>query len=93
MSETLNVPPAQPARAATWKRVVAAVLDFFTIFYVGGLAIGEIAGGASGGSFELSGWPALALFALVVAYFYLGRRVLGGTLWDRIFRISRPQPK
>lgn len=93
MSETVNVPPAQPARAATWKRVTAAILDFLTVFYLGGLAIGKVTGGASGGSFELSGLPALALFVLIVIYFYVCRRHLGGTLWDRIFSIARPQPK
>ena len=41
----------------------------------------------------LQGWPALLLFALVVAYFYVGRRVVGGTLWDRFFGIGRPQPR
>jgi hypothetical protein len=33
------------------------------------------------------------LFVLVVAYFYVGRRVAGGTLWDRFFGIVRPQPR
>ena len=45
------------------------------------------------GEFELYGWPAALLFALVVAYFYVGRRVAGGTLWDRFFGIGRPQPR
>jgi hypothetical protein len=93
MSENSNVPSPQPARAATWKRVLAAILDFLTVFYLGGLAIGKVTGDASGGSFSLSGVPALVLFALIVVYFYVGRRHLGGTLWDRIFRIVRPQPK
>jgi hypothetical protein len=33
------------------------------------------------------------LFVVMVAYFFLGRRYAGGTLWDRILRIGRPQPK
>ncbi len=45
------------------------------------------------GGFDLSGWPAALLFALIVAYFYVGRRVAGGTLWDRFFGIGRPQPR
>ena len=28
--------------------------------------------------------PALLLFALIAAYFYLGWKVVGGTLWQRI---------
>jgi hypothetical protein len=93
MSESSNMPPVQPVRAAVWKRVVAVILDFLTVFYLGGLAIGRVTGGASGGSFDLSGMPALVLFALIAVYFYVCRRHLGGTLWDRIFRIARPQPE
>jgi hypothetical protein len=37
--------------------------------------------------------PALVLFALIAVYFYVCRRHLGGTLWDRILRIARPQPE
>lgn len=92
MSETANTPPVQPVRAPVWKRVTAAILDFLTVFYLGGLAIGYATGDASGASFQLSGVPALILFALIAVYFYIGRRHLGGTLWDRIFGIARPQP-
>lgn len=92
MSESADASSTQPVRAATWKRVVAAILDFLTVFYLGGLAIGHLSGNATGASFQLSGVPALILFALIVVYFYAGRRHLGGTLWDRIFRIARPQP-
>ncbi len=38
--------------------------------------------------FNLTGWPALVMFALIIAYFWIGRRLAG----DRIFRIGRPQP-
>jgi hypothetical protein len=92
MSESANASPQQPARAPVWKRVVAAVLDFLTVFYLAGLAIGYATGDATGASFQLSGVPALILFALIAIYFYVGRRRLGGTLWDRIFGIARPQP-
>jgi hypothetical protein len=92
MSGSANASPTQPVRAAVWKRVLAAFLDFFTVFYLGGLVIGHLSGAATGASFQLSGVPALILFALIAVYFYVCRRHLGGTLWDRIFRISRPQP-
>jgi hypothetical protein len=84
-------PSVAPAR--TWKRVMAAVLDFFTIFFAGGMLIARLTGGETSGGFALEGGPALVLFALVVAYFYVGRRHLGGTLWDRILGIARPQPR
>ena len=80
-------------RAATWKRVVAAMLDFFTVFFAGGFLIGWATGNLTQSGFQLNGWPALVLFALIVAYFIIGRRFAGGTLWDRIFRIARPQPR
>jgi hypothetical protein len=78
-------------RAAVWKRA-ASILDFFTVFFVGGYAIGRLTGSITDDGFNLTGWAALALFGLIVIYFYLGRQFAGGTIWDRIFRIRRPQP-
>lgn len=85
MPETLE-------RASTCKRVTAAILDFFTIFIAGGFVIAHLTGGITESGFKLTGGPAFALFALIVAYFLVGRRYARGTLWDRIFRIQRPQP-
>ncbi len=83
-----------PVRAApVWKRVVAAILDFFTAFFAIGYVIALFTGHTTSGGFKLDGGPALLLFALVIAYFVVGRRFAGGTLWDRIFGISRPQPR
>jgi fucose permease len=79
-------------RAPTWKRVIAAILDFFTVFFIGGMIIGRITGDATSGGFNLEGVPALVLFALIAVYFFVGRRYAGGTLWDRVFGIRRPQP-
>lgn len=85
--------PASPvARAAMWKRVIASILDFLTIFFGGGMLIGTLTGNATADGFKLDGAPALALFALIIVYFYVGRRHAGGTLWDRVFSIGRPQP-
>ena len=82
----------QAAPAAVWKRVVAAILDFLTVVLAGGYLIGYATGALTAEGFSLTGWRALLLFALIVAYFLIGRRLLGGTLWDRIFGIRRPQP-
>ncbi len=79
-------------RAAIWKRVVAVILDLVTVFAIGGYVIGALTGGLTSDGFSLNGAPALVLFAVVVAYFFVCRRYAGGTLWDRIFRIKRPQP-
>jgi hypothetical protein len=83
----------EPAiRAPVWKRVIASILDFFTAFFVFGMVIAYATGQTTSKGFNLTGLPALLLFALMVAYFFVGRRYLGGTLWDRIFGIARPLP-
>jgi hypothetical protein len=68
----------------TWKVVLAAILDFFLVFLVGGYVIAALTGGLTGGGFALSGGPALALFALVIVYF-VGMKRLGGTIFKRLF--------
>ena len=93
MSDDVNTSPVPQQRASVTKRVIASILDFFTVFILGGMAIGWATGNIKDGGFDLSGIPAVILFALIVVYFYVGRRHLGGTVWDRIFRIARPQPK
>ncbi len=78
--------------APVWKRGLAATLDFFTAFFLFGWLIGYFTGGITANGFNLTGGPALLLFAVIVAYFFIGRRFAGGTLWDRILGIGRPQP-
>ena len=80
-------------RAPTWKVVLAPILDFFMVFLAGGYVIGAVTGMRTAEGFNLTGWPALLLFAIVIAYFIVGRRFAGGTLWDRFFGIARPQPR
>ena len=75
---------AQPV--STWRKVLAAILDFFTIFFVGGYIIASLTGNTTDGGFKLSGTPALILFALIIIYFIIGYRYAGGTLWQRILR-------
>ena len=69
---------------ATWRKVVAAILDFLTVFFVGGYAIGYLTGHVTSEGFKLEGAPALILFALIVVYFVAGSKYLGGTVWQRI---------
>lgn len=76
--------------APIWKRIIAGGLDFWTAFGALGYAIGWATGNLTGNGFRLQGWPAIALSVAIVAYFYLGRYHLGGTLWDRAFGIRRP---
>jgi hypothetical protein len=74
---------------ATWRIVLAAILDFFTAFWVFGLLIAAIFGGQTDSGFNLTGGSALLLFALVVGYFIVFNKYLGGTIWKRILRARR----
>ena len=86
---------AQLAPAAPiWKRVVASILDFIMAFFAFGYLVAAATGNLNKPSgFSLDGWPAFSMFVLIGVYFYIGRRVAGGTLWDRVFGIGRPQPR
>ena len=69
---------------STWRKVFAAILDFLTVFFVGGYVIGYSTGDLTAGGFALDGMPALILFAAIVVYFVVGGKYLGGTIWQRI---------
>jgi len=71
---------------ATWRKVLAAILDFLTIFFVGGYAIGYLTGNLTAEGFNLEGTSALLLFAVIIIYFVVGSKYLGGTVWQRILR-------
>ncbi|MEZ5790317.1 MAG: hypothetical protein R3D34_05890 [Nitratireductor sp.] len=75
---------AKTGTVSTWRKVVAAILDFFTIFFIGGYAIAKLTGNTTNDGFQLNGVPALILFAVIIAYFWLGPKIGGGTLWQRI---------
>lgn len=74
---------------ATWRIVLAAILDFFTIFWVAGFFVSSIFGGLTENGFALDGWPALLCFVLIVAYFVVFNKFLGGTIWKRILKAKR----
>lgn len=86
MSTMSEQSPAQagPRRPATWRKVVAAILDFLVVFFVAGFAVGYATGGLTGDGFKLEGWPALVVFAILIAYFIGFGRFLGGTLFQRL---------
>ncbi len=75
-------------RVSTWRIILAAILDFFTIFALGGYLIARFTGNITETGFQLNGTPAVILFAVIIAYFVLGPR-MGGTLWQRILRARR----
>lgn len=72
---------------ATWKVIVAAILDFLLVFLGGGYVIAKLTGGITEGGFELNGWPAFLLFALIILYFW-GMSRTGGTVFRRLFGIA-----
>jgi hypothetical protein len=85
--------PANPATKPipTWRKVVAAILDFLFVFAAGGYAIGYATGNVTEEGFSLQGWPAFILFAIVILYFIVFRRYLGGTLFQRLLGARDPR--
>jgi hypothetical protein len=72
-------------KPATWRVVLAFILDLLTGFFALGYVIGAVTGGLTDTGFQLSGLPAIAMFALLIAYMWLMPRY-GGRLWQRILR-------
>ncbi|MBI1385516.1 MAG: hypothetical protein GC150_11455 [Rhizobiales bacterium] len=79
---------AERKQVATWRIIVAFILDFFTAFFVLGFLVASFTGGRTAEGFSLEGWPALLLFGLIAAYFIVGR-MSGGTLWARLLGAVR----
>lgn len=82
MADTRDTAPA------TWRIILAAVLDFFTAFFVLGYLVARFTGNLTESGFSLSGGPAWLLFALIALYFVAGY-FLGGTLWQRVLKANR----
>ena len=80
---------AEPKAPSTWRIVLAAILDFFTAFFVFGYAVASLTGGRTEDGFSLSGVPALIAFGLIIAYFLVFNRYFGGTIWKRILKAKR----
>ena len=73
--------------AGKWRKVLAAILDFVTISIAGGFAVAYVTGRIlPEGGFSLSGIPGLVFVAVIVAYFIIFTKFLGGTLWQRLLR-------
>jgi TRAP-type C4-dicarboxylate transport system permease small subunit len=77
----------QPKRVSTWRKVVAAILDFIFVFAIGGYIIAKITGNVTDEGFDLKGGPAFILFAVVILYFLIFTRFLGGTLFQRLLGV------
>jgi hypothetical protein len=77
-----ELPQSKPI--STWRKVLAAILDFLSVFFVGGYAIGYLTGNVTAEGFQLQGGPALILAAVIVAYFVIFTKYLDGTPWQRV---------
>jgi len=76
----------QTTPVATWRKILAGIFDFLTVFFVGGYVIGKLTGNVTDDGFKLEGLPAFLLFALIAVYFVVGRKYLGGTIWQRVLK-------
>jgi len=76
----------KPPQISHWRIILAAILDFITAFVLFGYLVAVVTGAVTESGFQLSGLPALVCFALIVGYFWIGRKYLGGTLWQRILK-------
>lgn len=72
---------------ATWRKILAAVLDFIFVFAIFGYGIAYMSGGLTDAGFELEGGPAFLLFAMIILYFVIFTRFLGGTVWQRLLGV------
>lgn len=82
MSEVTAAKPVSTSR-----KVIAAILDFIFIMVLAGYVIGYLTGSLTEGGFDLKGGPAIILFVVIVLYFAVFTRYLGGTLWQRLLRV------
>jgi hypothetical protein len=85
MSQTIVPEAVKPV--ATWRKVTAFILDLIFSFAILGYMIAWFVGGTTDQGFDLEGGPALLLFGLVILYFVLFARFLGGTVFQRLLRV------
>lgn len=81
--------PSAEDKGPMWKRVLAFLLDLFGSFILFGLIIAKFTGETTEEGFYLTGGSAFLLFALVIAYFVIFNKFLGGTIGKRIFGIAK----
>jgi Kef-type K+ transport system membrane component KefB len=85
----MTVPEQTPKKPATWRLVLAAILDFIMAFAVIGYLVAAATGGLTSNGFQVNGTPALLAFALIIAYFVIFNKFLGGTIWRWILGARR----
>ena len=70
------------------KKVIAFILDLIGSFLGFGYLIARFTGGQTEGGFNLTGAPALVLFALIIAYFVGMNRFVGTTIGKILLRVK-----
>ncbi len=77
----------QPKPVSTFRKVIAVILDAIFVFAIGGYVIAYFTGDTTAEGFKLEGAPALLLFAIVILYFIVFMRFLGGTVFQRLLGV------
>jgi len=76
----------------SWRIILSAILDFITAFIGFGVLVAAMTGGLTNSGFQVSGLPALLVFALIILYFWLFPKYFGGRIWQRILKAVRKRP-
>lgn len=72
-------------RPATWRVVLAFILDLVFSFFIIGHVIAMLTGDTTEGGFALTGLPAILAIGLWIAYMVVMPRY-GGRLFQRLFK-------
>lgn len=80
-------PVSQPKAVSTWRKIFAAILDFVFVLLIAGYTIAYFTGNTTEYGFRLKGAPAFILFAIIILYFVIFTRYLGGTMWQRLLGV------
>jgi hypothetical protein len=78
-----NTPPS------SWRVAIANLLDFFTIALSSGYSVAWNSGTLIPGGFYLEGWSIGLVFGIIVAYFLICNRYLGGAIWAHMLVSTR----
>ncbi|WP_322866838.1 hypothetical protein U5922_012010 [Aquicoccus sp. G2-2] len=73
------------AKPANWRIILAFFLDLITAFFIFGFVISWLTGNLTPNGFQLNGGPAVLLFAVIIAFFWLNRRLR----WRPWFRVLK----
>lgn len=80
-------PASQPKLVSTWRKVFAGILDFVFVLLIGGDAIAYFTGNITESGFDLKGGAAFILSAIIILYFVIFTKYLGGTVWQRLLGV------